>query len=195
MLFRRRQPAGWSERLRLMLWPRRSFRRSVLYLTKRIMRIAATPHAVALGVAIGVFVTFIPVPGLHIVLAVALAWPMAGNLVASALGTAIGNPLTFPFIWGATYELGQAILRFGEPGAAAPIELGHAMLDFRLAELWEPLLKPMVVGGLPLGVLFSLVSYVLTRWAVARFQGRRAPRRSMAGGSARDAGTAAAPRT
>lgn len=156
-----------------MLWPRRSFRRSTLYVGKRIMRLAATPHAIALGVSIGVFVTFIPLPGFHILLALALAWPMAGNLVASALGTTLGNPLTFPVIWGVSYELGLRMLHFGHPGSIEPIELGPAMRNLQFSELWEPLLKPIVVGGLPLGIVFSLLSYAGTRWAVSRFQHRK----------------------
>ena len=51
MLFRRREPEGVWERFRTALWPRRSFTRSVQYLVKRVLRLTATPHAIAAGVA------------------------------------------------------------------------------------------------------------------------------------------------
>ena len=47
MLFRRRKPDGFLERVRTYLWPRRSFSRSLQYFSKRILRLKATPHAVA----------------------------------------------------------------------------------------------------------------------------------------------------
>ena len=110
MLFRRRKPDGLFERVRTYLWPRRSFSRSFQYLSKRILRLKATPHAVAAGVAAGVFASFFPV-GFHFVIAFVLCWVIAGNLVAAALGAVFfGNPLTFPILWGASWETGKLIL-------------------------------------------------------------------------------------
>ena len=71
--------------------------RSGQYVTKRILRLTATPHAVAAGVAAGAFTSFTPFMGLHFLLAAVLAWMVRGNLLAPALGTFVGNPLTFPF--------------------------------------------------------------------------------------------------
>ena len=51
-----------------------------------------------MGVSAGVFISFLPIPGFHFLLAALVAWCLAGNVVASALGTAFGNPLTFPVI-------------------------------------------------------------------------------------------------
>ena len=60
MLFQRRNPPTRKERLRLLVWPRRSFSRSLRYGGKRILRITASPHAVAAGLAVGVFSAFTP---------------------------------------------------------------------------------------------------------------------------------------
>nr|WP_318608164.1 DUF2062 domain-containing protein [Mesorhizobium sp. BAC0120] len=137
----------------------------------------ATPHSIAAGVAAGVFVAFLPIPGLHIVVAAVAAWLIAGNIVASALGTAaIGNPLTFPVIWGVTYAIGQLILHGREPGAYQPPHISHLLHHLSLSQLWQPLLEPMTIGALPLGLLFAAVSYGVTRWAVSAFQTRRRAR-------------------
>lgn len=176
MLFRRRNPVEIGERLRTWAWPRRSFWRSGQYFFKRILRLQATPHAVAAGVAAGVFVAFLPIPGFHIVLAAMTAWLVAGNVVASALGTAAaGNPLTFPFIWGGTYEVGHLMLT-GDETAAPPLHIGHLLAHAQLGQLWEPVLKPMTIGALPVGLVFAVGIYFATRWAVAAFHERRRAR-------------------
>lgn len=173
MLFRRRIPADLKERLRTWFWPRRSFARSAKYFSKRVLRLRATPHAVATGVAVGVFVTFLPIPGFHILLAALVTWAIAGNVVASALGTALGNPLTFPAIWGATYELGYMILYGAQAGAGERPHLARLLQDLDLSQLWRPLLFPMAIGALPLGLLFAAAFYGLTYWAVRGYRQRR----------------------
>src|SRR5690606_26323749 len=92
MLFRSRHKPSFSEKTRLLLWPRRSFSRSFRYYGKRIMRITASPHAIAAGLAIGVFAAFTPFFGFHFIIAVILAYLLAGNIGAAALGTAVANP-------------------------------------------------------------------------------------------------------
>ena len=174
------------ESFRVWIWPRRSWLRSGQYVTKRILRLTATPHAVAAGVAAGAFTSFTPFMGLHFIFAALFAWALRGNLLASALGTFVGNPLTFPFIWAATYNTGQFILHQAHSHAAPPDILlatknvmgaafafdGRAALD-ALEQIWDPLLFPMLVGGIPLGLLCSLPLYFLTRRAAAMFRESR----------------------
>jgi len=187
MLFKRRTETVLLERLRLLLWPRRSFWRSAKYFAKRVLRLQATPHAIAAGVAAGVFVSFLPTPGIHFLLAALIAWCLAGNVVASAIGTAVGNPLTFPPIWGATYELGRFILDGRAIADARPLNIGGALKSLDFYQLWEPLLKPMTVGAIPIGLLSGSVTYIVVRWAVSQFHERRRSR--MAAKSAQAAGT------
>ncbi|MFZ1679532.1 MAG: DUF2062 domain-containing protein [Rhizobiaceae bacterium] len=173
MLFQRRIPESHWQKARVAMWPRRSFRRSLAYTAKRIMRLRSSPHSIALGVSIGVFAAFNPLLGLHTVLAVALAWAFGGNLIAAALATWAGNPLTYPLIWAGTFELGSVIL-----GSSADAGQGAhgAHLSFRhLSALWEPLLKPMLVGSIPLGIVTALVAYVVVRRMAASLSSARAP--------------------
>ena len=177
MLFRRRQPLTLSEKIRAALWPRRSWRRSLRYMQKRVLRLRATPHAIAAGFAVGVLATFTPLLGFHFVIAFALSYLIGGKLAAAALGCLVGNPLTYPLIWASTYELGHALLRGDAPVVQAPEGLGSALLHGDLAAVWEPYLKPMLVGSVPLGLLFAALSYAAVFAAVRSFQaGRLAPR-------------------
>lgn len=186
MLFKRRAPPTWLELLRISLWPRRSWFRSTQYVTKRVLRITATPHAIAAGVAIGVFTSFTPFLGLHFLFAFLLAWMFGGNLIATALGTFFGNPISFPLIWTATYQTGHFVL-FSTPstsgGSALVSGMGHVLsalwqFDFAtalasLAEIWSPLLYPMLLGSVLLGPLAAVPLYMMTKRATIAFRERR----------------------
>lgn len=173
MLFSRRKAETPWQKVRIALWPRRSFMRSWRYVLKRILRLRATPHAIAVGVAAGVFSAFNPFLGIHTAIAVAIAWALSGNLIAAAVSTWFGNPATYPFIWAGTWELGNVML--GHPAGPPPGRPpGHGL--GRLAEIWEPLLKPMLVGSVPLGLVAALVSYFIARGAAKAFAERRAHR-------------------
>lgn len=174
MLFRRRTPQGFVDKLRVALWPRRSFSRSVQYFVKRVLRLTATPHAIAAGVAAGVLASWTPFIGFHFVLAFAIAYLVAGNMVAAALGTAVGNPLTFPFIWALTYKTGNYLIGVeSHPPHQRGIDLEALFGRLDMSQLWGPVLKPMLVGGLPLGLACALGFYAATYLAVAGFQARR----------------------
>src|SRR5215207_1487138 len=123
MLFKRRQTPGYWERFKLWLWPRVSWRRSALYYLKRILRLSGTPYAIAMGAAVGAAVSFTPFIGFHFILAFLIAWPLRGNMIAGAIGTCVGNPLTFPLIWATTYELGHLIMN--QEGRHVPMRLGE----------------------------------------------------------------------
>ncbi len=176
MLFSRKSKTDWRERTRVALWPRRSWRRSFSYYRHRVMRLGASPHAIAAGVAAGIFASFTPLVGFHFILGFILAWFLAGNMVAAAIGTAAGNPLTFPVIWVSSFQVGRFIL-----GSDAPVthpldlELSPELLVNSFQALW-PTFKPMLVGGVVLGTVAAAIGYVLVRSAVAASQAVRRQR-------------------
>ncbi|NEJ89987.1 DUF2062 domain-containing protein [Rhizobium leguminosarum] len=176
MLFRRRKPLSLAQRIRAVFWPSKGLLRSIRYIAIRVLRLKATPHAVAAGVAAGVAVSCTPFLGFHFLMAFCLAFILRGNMIAAALGTAFGNPLTFPLIFAAAYRIGIFLL------GRAPERVGEANLftllrhlDF--APLWYPILKPILVGGLPLAALSGAVFYGLTWQGVRLFQQRGKQRR------------------
>ena len=171
MLFKQRDRPGEWDRLRVWLWPRVSWRRSGLYLLKRTARLAGSPHAIAMGAAAGAAVSCTPFLGLHFVLAVVVAWALRGSLVASAIGTFFGNPVTFPLMWGASYEIGQLMLGDrAEPQGIAPDLLARPW-----EQLW-PVLQPMALGSLPLGLMIGCAVYVIVYRIVAAYQAARRER-------------------
>lgn len=186
MLMKRRNPPTWLETLRVSVWPRRSWLRSGQYVTKRIMRLTATPHAVSAGVAAGALTSFTPFMGLHFILAFVFAWLARGNMIAAALGTFVGNPLTFPFIWAATYNTGHFVLQTSAE-AGKDLSVGDAMGEVMKAlwafdggaamtaldNIWTPLIYPMFIGGMIIGPLVALPIYFATRRASLMFRESR----------------------
>jgi uncharacterized protein len=182
MLFRRREAESFLERMRVHVWPRRSWSRSSRYVVYRLRRLSDTPHAVALGFAVGVFSALTPFIGTHLVMAMLLAWVIGGSVVAAVLGTFVGNPLTYPVIWYATYEVGSLMLGGGTQ--KQEIDLSGGIFQSSLDQLW-PILKPMTLGCIPLGLALAALSYVLVKPMVEAYKNRR--RRELELRSAREA--------
>ena len=173
MLFRARHAPGLRQRLRQFIWPRSGWGRALNYVAHRLARLPGTPHSIAAGFACGAAISFTPFLGLHFVLAGLLAWALGANILASAIGTVVGNPWTLPLIWFWTYRIGSWILG-SDPGEGVQVE-------FSLAYLMDNpyrLLQPMFVGSVPLGAVVWITSYVPLRYLVAGYQHARRARRS-----------------
>lgn len=166
MLFKRRRQETRRKQLRLWLWPRVSWRRSAAYYLKRILRLSGTPYAIAMGVAVGVAISFTPLIGFHIALAALIAWLLRANVVAAALGTAVGNPLTFPIIWATTYEVGHFLLRGVNRDAPSSL----ASLMERPIDQIMPFIKPMLAGSIPLGLAVGAIIFAVAYKGVAAYQ-------------------------
>ena len=170
MLFRRRESESLLERVRVHLWPRRSWTRSSRYVIYRLRRLSDTPHAVALGFAVGVFTAVTPFLGTHMVMAALLAWVAGGSVVAAVLGTFVGNPLTYPLFWYSTYEVGNLML--GGSAQKQRIDLSGGIFQTSIDQLW-PILKPMSLGSIPVGLALAALSYLLVKPMVEAYKRRR----------------------
>jgi uncharacterized protein (DUF2062 family) len=186
MLFRRRTPETLTERVRVCLWPRVSWRRSARYFLKRTLRLSGSPYAVAMGCAAGAFASFTPFLGLHIVIAMTITWLLRGNLLAAALGTFVGNPLSFPFIWAGTYEVGHFIRHGGS--SPAPDLLTHSSLVKSFDQLL-PLVEPMLIGAIPLGLAAGAIMYFIVYRAVLVYRVARSARFAATRSMRSEAGT------
>ncbi len=151
---------------------------------RQILRVRATPHEVALGFAIGVFSACTPFLGVQTILACAIAYVLRVSMPAALLGTVVGNPLSWPAIWSASYISGALLL--GQDPSYATDHLGDTAnvlgatlmapspekLDAVVDNL-SPFAGPMVVGGLLVGLIAAIFSYYPTRRAVRVFQRQR----------------------
>lgn len=154
-----------------MIWPEGGWQRYGKYLLLKLNRLKGTPKSIAAGVACGVAISFTPFVGFHFVLAAITAWIVRGNILASAIGTAAGNPWTFPFIWVSVLYTGRWFLGEGDNGAKVEFlkvfeKSFHALMtfDFRFffSDIW-PIVWPMMVGCIPFYIVSWGVSYYLVK--------------------------------
>ncbi|MGE3628175.1 MAG: DUF2062 domain-containing protein, partial [Hyphomicrobiales bacterium] len=172
MLFASRHPPDFLTRVRLALWPRRSWARSSRYTVLRVRRMSASPRAVGIGCAAGVFSAFTPFLGFQLMIAAVVAWALRGSIVASAAGTFIGNPFTYPLIWLSTYKLGTWIL--GWEASREIVELSYSV--FGAGQGPWTMVVPMFFGSIPLGLLAATATYYLARKAVEAYREKKRQR-------------------
>lgn len=173
MLFRSRETPGFAERVRLAIWPRVSWSRSLRYYRARVVRLSGSARAIALGFGIGVAAAFSPFVGFHIFIALGAAWLLRANLISTALGTVIANPITVPFIWASTYEVGRVVLGHGRHEGAEHIGLSFASRSF---DELLPLIRTMVVGWVPVGLVAGSIAYLVAYQAVRAYRSMRSDR-------------------
>ena len=203
-MFRRRKPLSALKQLRAMIWPERGFRRLFSYIFQRIIRLPGTPTSIASGFASGIAASFTPFLGLHFILAGALAMLFRGNVLASTIGTFFGNPWTFILIWLADYEVGLGVIHafgFGADLQVLSIDelvaiMGNVIrfLSFTGNISWanlsrdiEQVFMPLLIGGMVLGAIAWVASFLMTLWAVKGWRLHRAKRLLKAAQRAADA--------
>lgn len=135
------------------------------------MRLNASPHTVAFGFAIGIFMSFSPFLGFHLGLSGLFAWLLRANIAASMLGNFLGNPITYPFMWAAVYQVGALML--GNTPTLNAID--SAVLNFEVTSFWD-VFMPFLAGSIPVGIVAGLIFYFPVRNGVGRFQAARRAR-------------------
>lgn len=178
MIMKSRNEKRWLPTLRRLVWPQKSYFRTFRYLGKRILRIRATPYALSAGFAMGIFAAFSPALGLHILIALALAWGIGGNLIAAAFGTAAANPLTFPVMIASEFKVGQLVFGGANELPVSLHVIGAKLSHFDFAGIWGPVIKPLLAGSFVLGAVFAAFAYVLVYYAAAAFANQRQHRKA-----------------
>lgn len=129
---------------------------------RNLLNLDEPPERTALAFAIGTFIAFSPLLGLHMILVglLLLTWRM--NKIALMAGVFIGNPWTLGPIIVASWAIGRLIL--GSPPVELPQVTVSAMATAgfwqMLAAQWRQLL-PFALGGMLLAIATSLISYPL----------------------------------
>lgn len=170
-MFKRRTKRTILQKARELVWPASGYRRAALYLWRRLVRLNASPHTVALGFAIGVFMSFSPFLGFHLALSGLFAWLMRVNISASLLGNFLGNPVTYPFMWAVVYQTGVLIMGEASRGEVSDM----TSLSFNAATFRE-LFLPFLIGSIPVGILAGLAFYFPVKKGVERYQAARRAR-------------------
>lgn len=146
-----------------------SLRRAI----QTVLHMDDTPHRIALSFAIGVWIAFFPIWGIHTAMALGVAFLMRLSRGAMLVGAWVNNPWTMAPLYTGGTLLGCALLRVPTEGLAA-LDWSLGWKDFlrALLETLRPYLWPFVVGNLILGTLAAVLGYLALRAAI---EARRRP--------------------
>ena len=191
MVFKRRDKQSLFQRLRTLFSPGKGWKRSIQYVGHRVKRLPDTSHKISLGAAIGVFVCFSPIFGVHMAMALVIVYILRANLVASFITTMFGNPVTYPFIATASLSLGRLVLGMNAKdddfqslhsafwkASTDTWQLIQSWFGFAehpdgLADFVSNLFLPYLIGGTILGLASGAITYFLIKPVIAAYQTRR----------------------
>jgi uncharacterized protein (DUF2062 family) len=180
-MFRRRHKASRAKQFGNFFWPSIGFKRSSKYVGYRLARLPGTPYSLAAGFAFGAAVSFTPFIGLHFIISAILAWIFRANILASALGTAVGNPWTFPFIWTLLYNVGHWMLGHDEEQGAFNETTMRIFFDGvwdgewdRVSHIFLDVIHPMLLACVPISIIVWIIFFYPLRALIRRFHAKRA---------------------
>jgi uncharacterized protein (DUF2062 family) len=143
-----------------------------------LLRVEDSPSRVAAAFALGVFIAFFPILGIHTGVALLIALAFRLNKVAILLGAWVNNPWTVTPMYTAGTLLGCFLLGESPVGLGAiDWSLSGRAFYASLVAVVRPLLLPFIVGNLVLGAAAAGVAFLVLR----RLLERRAAGRAAAG--------------
>jgi uncharacterized protein (DUF2062 family) len=139
---------------------------------ERLVSLDDSPQRIALGFAVGVFLAFTPLLGLHTLLGLLLAFAFGLNRVAVLVGLFINNPWTLFPIYGLATYVGGLFVGFPPSSHVPPLGFG-ALFQTRfwveMAGKWA-FWKPLLLGSAILSCAAAAFSYILTLLIVRRMK-------------------------
>jgi len=160
---------GTEQSTGLRRWVRNTFAQPMVWHLNR--------RSVAGGVAVGLFVSWVPVP-LQMLFAAVLAAVLRVHVPVSVVMVWFTNPLTFAPLLYAAWRSGSMIL--GEPVLAEPLNFSPHSILSSAGQAWPTLLTGMLFCASVSAVLGFGVTLLLWRvHAIRRWRARR-ERRSVA---------------
>jgi uncharacterized protein (DUF2062 family) len=175
-----------------MKWIRKWLRRAREWFV-RLLHLDDTPHRIAMGAAVGMFVAFTPTFGFQIAALLLMLWIIPGNRAAGIPMLFVTNTATNVPIYYFNYRVGVFFL--GEPGGVNVAEewgrvaedwpsLGLMFSDFGrwwsemgtwLAVVWDAtddILAQLWLGSIIVGLVAGLLTYPLMYYLVVLFRRR-----------------------
>ena len=192
-MFKRRERRSVFRFFYEVIFSLKGISRAIEYVGIRLKRIPDTPHKISLGMSCGIFASFTPLFGLHFLIAGLLSYVLRANVLASLIGTFVGNPITFPIITVFNLKLGEWILGSSEYSSDDGGKIFEGFLDFifliyksfftdgsigensvpRMNEFFNGVFIPYSLGGFIFGVIIAIISYFLLRPLVSTYQKKR----------------------
>ncbi len=165
------------------------------FIVLRVLHANDPPHALALGLAIGVFVAMTPTIGAQMVIAAAIAASFRANKILAMAAVWISNPATMVQIYYVNWRIGQYFVETGigvEGESAVQAQItriiesigGMSNLFLHLLDkaFWSEVLRlvwalgiELWIGSFLVGFGCALPSYLIARWIITAYR-RHVPR-------------------
>ncbi len=159
-----------------------------------MIRSRSTPHQIALGAAIGIFIAWTPTLGFQMAIAVPLCLLLRANPLAAIPPVWITNPLTAVAVYGFNYKIGRYFTG-GPSFRQFQTQMKDVFLAMRTDGVWqgfvnmlrvgEEVVWPLILGSIIAGVILGLLLYGMTYWAVI-WARMKFPRHRVAGEEAQE---------
>ncbi len=150
---------------------RTKFTQSRLY--QRFIKLQASPHAIAGGMALGLFIGMSPFFGLHVITAVGMAALLKWSKISALIGVQITNAVTAPFIYPINYWVGSKLVGFS---AKTAWPSAFTFSEFiQLLRQSNQIIMDLLIGGSVLGLPLALAGYVATLWLVRVYRRKHLP--------------------
>jgi len=128
---------------------------------KKILSLDSHPRHIALGFAVGVFISITPFFGIHTAMAIAAAFLFRLNKLTCITGAWVNTPITIIPVLGLSYKLGRVLL--GHPAGELKVRsLEWAMLKKHAAAI--------ILGSSIIGFIVAIVGYFICYWLIVRFR-------------------------
>ncbi|MDA0283547.1 MAG: DUF2062 domain-containing protein [Planctomycetota bacterium] len=151
-------------------------------LLRSILMLDDTPHSVALGTAVGMFVGLTPTVGVQMLIVLAIAFLVRPlfqfNKVAAVLTVYVTNPLTAIPVYWFNYQIGTYFVpsdvKYEDFVAIVQIDQTNNWSE-RALSLITHLGAPLLVGCLVVATVSSLLTYPAMRWLIRRYLNHEEP--------------------
>ncbi len=133
---------------------------------RTVLMLDDTPHSIALGTAIGMFIGMTPTVGIQMLLVMAFAFVTSRflhfNRMAALITVYISNPITVLPIYWLDYQIGSMIV-----GGTLSYETLAGILEYNsIREWWATIVAlfveigvPLVIGSLIVASIASAITY------------------------------------
>jgi uncharacterized protein (DUF2062 family) len=140
----------------------------------KLKHIRDAPHAVAGGVAIGIFWGFTPLLGFKTLLSVLFAWISRCSKISAVIAVTFHDILTpiWPIILRWEYDLGFWIVKYPHH-FPEKLSIEDARLSYWFHFRTLDILWPMFVGSLVFAIPSALISYWIVKQSLAQFERKR----------------------
>jgi hypothetical protein len=143
-------------------------------LHRHVMTIEDTPHAIALGLAIGIFFGFTPLVSLKTLLSIGVAWLFGSNKIAAAVSVQL-HDLLLPFmpaiyLW--EYKLGFFVMRGHLPQRISFHTL--ALREYIHWQLFFTVGRPLLIGSVIIGFPSAVLVYLVCRAFITQHRAKKA---------------------